>query len=271
MKKLLAMTAVFALLAALLSGCTINITLGETTPVPEIPSGESLSTQPAETPTAQLPEQTEPAPSTEAPTQPTETVPPVQTGEPGLYLVTVTRADQPIYNGPGYDYTCVGTVRQAGIYTIMEEARDASGNLWGRLKSGLGWIDVTDVTRGERPRVPITAGYADEYLLLHGYYYSCVADDSEYTVAIAFRAQENLRDVCLYSLVLEESGYGIGQLLGTYPELPPDIPLVAWVSFPGDMSAYCIGFTDSTGAVRYYLVTISGKDGSVVLSEFQLS
>lgn len=260
MKKRLTLFTIPVLLAALLCGCTVNITIGEPTETAQAPTEES--TAPSEIPT-------QPEPSTEAPTQPPETAPPAQTDEPGLYLVTVTRADQPIYNGPGYDYACVGTIRQAGIYTIMEEAWDASGNLWGRLKSGVGWIDVTDVTRGEQSRVPITADYADEYLLLHGYYYSCVADESEYTVTIAFRAQENLRDVCIYSLILEESGYGLGRLLGTYPELPTDIPLVAWVSFPGDMSAYCISFMDSTGAVRSYLVTISGKDGSVVLSEFQ--
>ena len=32
---------------------------------------------------------------------------------------------------------CVG---EAGIYTILSEVWDADGNLWGEMKSGIGWV-----------------------------------------------------------------------------------------------------------------------------------
>lgn len=56
------------------------------------------------------------------------------------YLVYISDPDYPIYKGPGYEYACVGTVEIAAQYTIVEERYDSWGNLWGRLKSGAGWI-----------------------------------------------------------------------------------------------------------------------------------
>lgn len=79
------------------------------------------------------------------------------------YTVNVSRSDQPIYSGPGYDYDYEGTVEIAGIYTIVDEAYDSYGNLWGKLKSGAGWIDLTSVRSGTS-RVPytITVSWSDQ-------------------------------------------------------------------------------------------------------------
>ena len=53
-----------------------------------------------------------------------------------------TRVKAPfnIFAEPRYDYTIVDTVWEKGLFTIMEEKEDEEGNLWGKLKSGLGWI-----------------------------------------------------------------------------------------------------------------------------------
>ena len=58
-------------------------------------------------------------------------------------------AGQAIYEGPGYDYRCIGMVSEDGTYTIKEEAWDQSGMLWGALQSGAGWINLTAVRAGE--------------------------------------------------------------------------------------------------------------------------
>ena len=34
----------------------------------------------------------------------------------------------------------------SGTYTIVEEATDEAGKLWGKLKSGVGWICVSDIS-----------------------------------------------------------------------------------------------------------------------------
>lgn len=262
MRKILYLAAAVALLTGMFCGCTIHITIGETGPAATEPPLES-------TPPSRTTEQTEPpAPSTEPFIQTIPTQPPVQTNGMGLYLVTVTAPGHPIYSGPDYYSTYIGTVHQAGIYTILEEAWDVAGNRWGRLKSGMGWIDVTGLDR--EPLVPITADYADEYLLQNGYYHSWAGEQSEYSVAAVFRAREKLQNLCLYSMRLEDWGYGMDQLVGYRQELAMDVPLVAWLSFPGDLSAYGITFTDANGVARSYLITVSGMDGSLELSEYSL-
>ncbi len=49
-----------------------------------------------------------------------------------------------IYNGPSYDYECVMTLDEKGIYTIVDECYDpASDATWGKLKSGAGWVNLS--------------------------------------------------------------------------------------------------------------------------------
>ena len=108
------------------------------------------------------------------------------------YRQRVTRPDEMIFSGPGYDEFCVGTVRKAGVYTIVEEVDDGEGHLWGRLKSGAGWIDLTQLQHREDFPMPISANYADDRLMNSGNFEHYLAPDAEYRVKIAFRAAETL-------------------------------------------------------------------------------
>ena len=51
------------------------------------------------------------------------------------YLVQITATVLNIRKGPGTNYAITGTIKNKGIYTIVEEK-----NGWGKLKSGVGWI-----------------------------------------------------------------------------------------------------------------------------------
>ena len=53
------------------------------------------------------------------------------------YLVRVNTDALNIRKGPGTSYAKVGSIRDRGTYTIVEE----SGS-WGKLKSGAGWISL---------------------------------------------------------------------------------------------------------------------------------
>ena len=64
------------------------------------------------------------------------------------YLEEIWWSEEPIYSGPGYGYSYVGTVEEAGVYTIVEEKYDGAGDLWGRLKSGVGWVNLTHIRYG---------------------------------------------------------------------------------------------------------------------------
>jgi len=63
------------------------------------------------------------------------------------YLVRVNAANLAIYKGPGTGNAAVGSIKDRGVYTIVEEADGAGAKKWGRLKSGAGWIDLGATTK----------------------------------------------------------------------------------------------------------------------------
>lgn len=263
MKKHISLLLAIACVLCLLGGCK---------------SEDASDGQTAETTQASGVEETEPDQAT-CETQDTaaaestetgETSAPAETTQPqedsGIpYLQKVARADQPIFAGPGYDYAYVATVEIATAYTIVEEAWDGEGNLWGRLKSGIGWIDLTDVRAENAPSV--TAGYADDTLLRSGDYVECIADETEYAVKLAFRPTEPVTNVSLTLLQFAGDTYEAAEALCFLEELLPDAPLVACVAFAGDMTVYGLSYTDSQGASHRYVISISGRNGSVVMEE----
>jgi len=180
------------------------------------------------------------------------------------YLEKIAWADQSVFAEPSYDSVFVGTVELAGTYTIVEEAYDEEGNLWGKLKSGIGWIDLTALGAD----VPVLAGLMDERVLEQPHHIAIV-DDSEYMEYLVFRATETLTDVRLTMLMLSESGYTEDSTLHTIPEMTLEKPLVAEVVFYGDFTTYGLTFTDESGTERYFALYISGRNGAPVLQEFE--
>ncbi|NLZ53033.1 MAG: SH3 domain-containing protein [Thermoanaerobacteraceae bacterium] len=45
-------------------------------------------------------------------------------------------------SGPGTQYPITGTIRDKGVYTIVDTQGD-----WGKLKSGAGWISLNYTLR----------------------------------------------------------------------------------------------------------------------------
>ena len=58
------------------------------------------------------------------------------------YLVKVTTSVLNIRKGTGTNYGTNGSIRDMGVYTIVEEANGAGATKWGKLKSGAGWISL---------------------------------------------------------------------------------------------------------------------------------
>ena len=186
------------------------------------------------------------------------------------YLQRVLRPDEMIFSGPSYDEFCVGTVREAGVYTIVEESDDGEGHLWGRLKSGAGWIDLTHVRDEAIAAWPVSAAFAEDCPPA-GAYCRFAAEEGEFTTWIAFRAYAPMRNVSLVSIDTgAEEGFAVGETLCILPELTPDAPLVAGVVFYGDMTAYGLRFTDAAGQIRLFQVSISGRNGMLILDELPL-
>ena len=174
-------------------------------------------------------------------------------------------AGKAIHSGPSRDFETVRNLDADGTFTIVEEVWDESGNLWGKLKSGAGWVFLQ--ADGAPLYSPIRADYADEALLQSSVHHRLIADSSEYAVHMAFFANETLRNIAFSALELTDSGYSVSEPLFILYELTPDIPMVVSAAFPGDMSAYSLTFTDAAGNPHGYTVSISGRDGSLELIE----
>lgn len=180
------------------------------------------------------------------------------------YLQRVINHDQLIFDAPTYDGNMVATVGQAGTYTIVEEATDSEGNLWGCLKSGLGWIDLTDVRRMEQEPPVLTVAYADHAPLPEDYH-SYDGKEDDFNVGILFHAYGKLTNVQLCE------GWWDGEWKDAEPVYSLDVldeskPLLAQLTFPGDLSMYQITFTDASGVSHSLFLGQSGRNGSLTLT-----
>lgn len=168
-----------------------------------------------------------------------------------------------IFAEPGYDYTIVDTVWEKGLFTITEEKEDEEGNLWGKLKSGLGWIDLTRVET--ESKLPVRAGLIEKNELPKDYQ-EVILDDSEYMVRLAFIANENLKDLRFTSIYLSDDGI-VDDTLHTFKELKEGQMFVAGVVFTGDFTTFGLEFVDVNGDTQYYAAYMSGRNGELILQE----
>ena len=211
-------------------------------------------------------ETTAPAETTLPPvTEPViETTAPVETTAPAAreYTLRIEDPETMLYAGPAFLSGAVAMVEEAGTYTIVEESLDRDGNTWGRLKSGAGWICLT-----EPALAPIYADYAAESFNAYHAYWS---DETDYITAIGFTPAEKLTNVRFGLLDwFETESWQMAEELYTMDEIDPDHAFLAQVVFWGDMTTYGISFTDADGAERHFAVSISGKDGSLICQEYQ--
>ena len=182
------------------------------------------------------------------------------------YILTLS-AVTPIYSGPSYDDGHAGVVGTDGTYTIVEERWDDEGNLWGRLKSGAGWVNLTDeeIARGALLRVCFaedlqTVGTPQELVFAH----------SEYAVKLAFVAGAELRNIAFCSMAFGEARLEPDETLHKMSGLKKGEMLLVTMEFPGDFSSYGISFTDAAGEEHHYAVSISGRNGEPVLWNYTI-
>ena len=57
------------------------------------------------------------------------------------YKVRITATDLRIRKGPGTNNAIVSVIKP-GAYTIVSEATGEGATLWGKLKSGVGWVSL---------------------------------------------------------------------------------------------------------------------------------
>lgn len=63
------------------------------------------------------------------------------------YVVKVTADVLNIRKGPGTNYGTNGSIQNGGAFTIVAESEGQGATLWGKLKSGAGWISLDYVKK----------------------------------------------------------------------------------------------------------------------------
>ena len=185
-------------------------------------------------------------------------------GEPP-YLIYLSRTDVQVFDGAGYDYGFVNTITEPGVFTIVEEQTDGEGNTWGKLKSGLGWIDLQRALEPVESQPPVTVSYADRALLGTGAYEEFVAEETEFSSYLLFTLLEPITNVTLSHA--SYLGADTLQPLGTWEKL--EKPLMAAVVFYGDMTTYVLSFTDGAGTVQQYAVSMGSRNDALVWTQLQ--
>ena len=67
----------------------------------------------------------------------------VAPSENSSFLVRVTVNELNIRTGAGAEYAKCGVIKDKGTYTIVETKKAKDGGTWGKLKSGVGWINIS--------------------------------------------------------------------------------------------------------------------------------
>lgn len=175
----------------------------------------------------------------------------------------VVTAPFDIFQNPDYDSILVDTIWEKGVFTILEEKEDGEGNLWGKLKSGQGWVNLTKISNDSK--LPIRAGLIQEKEVPEDAV-EMLFDESEYMVRLAFLAKEELKDIRFTSIYLTDEGVA-DDTLHSLSELKEGQVFVAGVVFAGDMTSFGLEFIDAKGELRYYSTYISGRNGELILQE----
>ena len=59
------------------------------------------------------------------------------------FMVKIKVSELNIRAGAGAEYELIDSIKDKGTYTIVETAKAKDGGTWGKLKSGIGWINIS--------------------------------------------------------------------------------------------------------------------------------
>ena len=128
----------------------------------------------------------------------------------------------------------------------------------------IGMLLLTLCGCGGNVNAPMRAEFATTDMPVDNYF---IAEDSEYISYILFTAEDKVTDVRVYAMDFVEDGFVPAEELYAADTMKQGETLLGGVVFWGDMTTYGMSFTDSSGAVRSYEMTVSGKDGSLIFAE----
>lgn len=120
----------------------------------------------------------------------------------------------------------------------------------------------------------VKINYAEKELLFnHDIAAEYVDDESEYQVKVVFSTDAVVKNVKFLELGFsdenDELKLNVEKELYVLNELSPDSVFIVYMAFQGIIPDRGISYVDQDGTVRYYAVEMSGKDGSLLMTEMQ--
>lgn len=133
-------------------------------------------------------------------------------------------------------------------------------------------IELTPFETVVEKEAKVIADYS-ENISDYSDYITYTVDDSEYSTKILFMAEGVITDFRLLSLLVNDVDDNGNmtfdtELLYELDTLEEDKPLEVTLTFYGDLPSYGISYKDAAGITKNFTVTLSGEDGSVILSEY---
>lgn len=74
-----------------------------------------------------------------------------------------------------------------------------------------------------------------------------------------------IMDAAVGTTTDEETGFNVNSIIYENPQLDPGVPIIYKTELPGSMPTRLISYTDITGEEKIYSLSLSGKDGSLVV------
>lgn len=210
---------------------------------------------------------------------------------PDLHSVSITESDE-----NGYYNVSISIIRLTtlnGVGNIVDGAMEISSDFGdGNVISAVFYPGSDDtfelkITQSDWDYLPagetfsdyrrdypdVTVGFADEFEDdIKNNAEDLVVDDSEYSTELIFLTEKNITDFKFLSIETEiyDDGDVYYRTTKEYPvkNFSQDNPLRIKMLFVGDIPNNGFCYKDEDGNEKYYIITISGKDGSVHIFKF---
>lgn len=177
------------------------------------------------------------------------------------YITVALTQGTPIYKGPGTGYDLAEYLSSGGKFTIVEERKDSHGNRWGKLKSGKGWVILSDTESTSPSGATVMASKISLSQVKSNHKFYSV-NNTEYSTVICMRIDKTVKNVQFSSAL----GYGEETIQHfTLSSLSANVPLSVQIELH-DFTEMYLSF-DEGGTRRYFNIYISGRDGSCVVNE----
>ena len=192
----------------------------------------------------------------DAPTEPAdlETTAPTEALHTKFPYLKSLPAEACIFKEPDPDSAYVQTIGENGTYTIMEEVRHENGDIWGRLKSGLGWVNISYPLCNGSQLPAVTASFTST-MVRNADHHRAGKSSGEYVVLLTFMPHETV-----YNVKVTENHPAWNNTIVTMDELSPEKPLVVGVLLV-DFVTFHLKYQDSDGKSHTVSVNQNYQDG----------